>query len=402
MFIPNWEIFIIFISGFVLGALIVSLISWRFQKSARQLADELNRQTQIDKIREMEKIIDQLRASFGDLSLQALSKSTDAFLKLANQTFNEQSRRGEENLQSKKALIDQNLTNMKQELTKVQDLMNKLQQERKEEFGKINEKLENTATQTQKLQETANQLNKALSHSQIRGQWGERMAEDVLRMAGMIEGINYIKQKATYDNTRPDFTFMLPNDFRVNMDVKFPLTNYLEYLNEENKTEKIRLKGQFLKDVRQRILEVSNKNYINPQDKTLDYMIVFIPNEQVYSFINQNDKQVLDLALEKKVILSSLLTLYAILAVIRQAVENFSLEQTAAEILNLLGEFNSQWSNFKNSMEVLGKRIDSAQREFQHLFTVRSNKLEKPLLKIDSLRQENQIYLNTSKEEESN
>ena len=59
---------------------------------------------------------------------------------------------------------------------------------------------------------------------------------------------------------------------------------------------------------------------------------MFIPNEQVYAFINEHDRLLLDDALRNRVILCSPITLYAILAVIRQAVENFNLEKTTEQI----------------------------------------------------------------------
>ena len=132
-------------------------------------------------------------------------------------------------------------------------------------------------------------------------------------------------------------------------------------------------------------------SYINPAENTVDYMIVFIPNEQVYAFINENDISLLDEALKNKVILCSPITLYAILAVIRQGVENFNLEKTASEILSLLGTFNKQWESFFRSMEKMGKKIEEAQFEFNHLTTTRRNQLERPLKKIEELRKQKGI-----------
>ena len=175
------------------------------------------------------------------------------------------------------------------------------------------------------------------------------------------------------------------------MDVKFPLNNYLAYLDADNDTERSNLKNQFIKDVRTRIKEVTSRDYINPAENTVDYVIVFIPNEQVYSFINENDSSIMDDALRNKVILCSPVTLYAILAIIRQAIDNFNLEKTAAEILSLLGEFNKQWNNFKEGMDKMGNRLDDAQKEFQKLVTTRTNQLERPLLKIDSIRNDNRL-----------
>ena len=75
------------------------------------------------------------------------------------------------------------------------------------------------------------------------------------------------------------------------------------------------------------------------------------------------------------------------LAVIRQAVDNFAVEQTSREILSLLGAFRKQWDAFLKKMEVLGKRISDAQKEYDALVTTRRRQLERPLDRIDELRE---------------
>jgi DNA recombination protein RmuC len=118
----------------------------------------------------------------------------------------------------------------------------------------------------------------------------------------------------------------------------------------------------------------------------LDYVLLFIPNEQIYNFIHEQDFSILDEGLKQHVVFCSPITLYAVLAVIRQAVENFNLEETSREILSLLGAFNKQWSEFVARMEMMGKRIEDAQKEFNTLVTTRKNQLERPLRKIEDLR----------------
>jgi len=376
-----------FLAGLVLGGLAVFFIMQRQQKTIKRVTEELLQKNMQDRIAEYERLMNQLRDSFGSLSMEALSKNTDHFLKLAKEVFSDQTRMNAKTLESKKELIDHSLKNMKAELDKVQEIIQQVEKERKESFGALSEQLKNSAEQTRQLREVTNQLTTALSSSQMRGQWGERMAEDVLRLAGFIEGVNYLKQTSGANTSdRPDFTFLLPNNLKVNMDVKFPFANYLAYLNAETDGEKDRFKAAFLRDVRNRVKEVHTRNYINPADNTVDYVIVFIPNEQVYAVINENDSGLLDEALRNKVILSSPITLYAILAVIRQAVDNFNLERTAAQILSLLGEFNKQWEKYKSSMDKMGQKIDDAQKEFQHLITTRTRQLERPLIKLENLR----------------
>ena len=235
-------------------------------------------------------------------------------------------------------------------------------------------------------------MRSALANPKVRGQWGERMADDILRLLGFIEGINYLKQSsAEGSTTRPDFTFLLPQDLKVNMDVKFPLSSYLYYLNTESEVERDHHRDQFLRDVRARLKEVTVKDYINPQDGTVDYVILFIPNERVYSFVNECDPQLMDDALRAKVVVCSPFTLYAVLAVIRQAAQNFRVQGTATEMLALLGGFNKQWNMFAQSFDRMGKRIDELQGDFTALTTTRRNQLEKQLRKIEDLREQRGI-----------
>ncbi|MCX7811238.1 MAG: DNA recombination protein RmuC [Leptospiraceae bacterium] len=384
------EHLVVFIIGVIFGAAIVLIINWLRRREAQAIAQELISQVESQKIQDLEILINRIKESFGSLSLVALSKNSEEFLKLAGETLSKQMQIGEKELEGKKKLIDQTLEAMKVDLQKVQDLVTQFEKDRERKFGELANQLKLTAEQTGKLQETANKLYTALASTRVRGQWGERMAEDVLRLAGFIEGINYQKQK-TLETTRPDYTFLLPQNLKVNMDVKFPLDNYLRYLEAGEESQKEMYKTQFLKDARKRIMEVTTRDYINPEENTVDYVIVFIPNEQVYAFIIENDRSLLDEALKNKVILCSPITLYAVLAVIRQAVDNFNLEKTAAQILSLLGAFNKQWSAFLKSLEKMGKKIEEAQNEFLTLTTTRRKQLERPLREIEDLRKQKGI-----------
>jgi DNA recombination protein RmuC len=344
------------------------------------------------KKKETEGLRDQMKDSFAALSFEALTRNTEEFLKLAQDNLSKQTKLGEKELEGKKQLINQVLEAMKKDLEGVEEMVTRFEKDREEKFGALSESLKNTASQTARLQETTDQLRTALASSKARGQWGERMAEDVLRLAGFIEGVNYRKQKALESGTTiPDFTFLLPQDLKVNMDVKFPLDNYWKYLETDVESEREKHKNQFLRDVKGRIKEVTTRDYINPEENTLDYVLVFIPNEQVYAFINESDATVLDEAMKHKVVLCSPLTLYAILAVIRQAIDNFNLEQTAGRILSLLGAFNKQWKMFIAAFDKMGRRIGDVQKEFDNLTGTRKNQLERQLLKIEELRTQKEI-----------
>jgi DNA recombination protein RmuC len=377
----------LFVGGGVFGAAVVLIIQLVKKKEAREIARELVSETESQKIANLETFLGRVKDSLGAMSFDALKKTSEEFLKLAESKLGQQTQMGEKELEGKKKLIDQTLESMRGDLKKMQDLVSGFEMDRVQKYGELSAHLRTAAEQTAKLQDTANHLRQALVSTKARGLWGERMAEDVLQLAGFVEGVNYVRQKALEGaGSRPDYTFQLPQGRKVNMDVKFPLNSYLRYLETENDMERDVQKGQFLRDVRSRLKEVTTRDYINPEDETLDYVLVFIPNEQVYAFINQNDPGIIDEALRNKVILCSPFTLFAILAIIRQAMDNFSTAKAANDMLRLIGGFNKEWEKFRESMDKMGRKLEDASDEFQKLSTTRRNKLERPLQKIEDLR----------------
>jgi DNA recombination protein RmuC len=369
---PDMTNLIIFAAGILLGFGLCALIGRSRKGDAETVAKQME---------------EQMKNAFSTLSMEALKSNTSHFLQVAKSQLQNETKMGAKELDGKKQLIDQTLTVMKGDLEKVEVLMKTLEKDRANKFGELTEQLKNTNQETAKLRETTDSLKSALASTKTRGQWGQRMAEDVLRFAGFVEGVNYLKEKTLSTvSTRPDFTFLLPQNLKLNMDVKFPLSAYTQYMEAKSDMEREKHKKQFLSDVRLRIKEVQSRDYINPAENTLDYAIAFIPNEQIYAFIQEHDGEILKDSLESKIILCSPLTLYAVLAVIRQAVDNFKLEKAAAEMQQLFGSFTQQWAKFQESMQKMGKKIGEAQDEFDTLVTTRKNMLERPLKKIEEIR----------------
>jgi DNA recombination protein RmuC len=264
-----------------------------------------------------------------------------------------------------------------------------LEKDRENKFGELTARLRLMGEQTASLNTTTGALREALASTRARGQWGERMAEDVLRLVGFVDGVNYVKQKSLgYSSARPDFTFLLPNSLKLNMDVKFPLENYLRYTAAQEPGEQERCRSAFLRDVRDRLKEVATRDYIDPQQSTLGCVLLFIPNEQIYQFIHEQDQSLLDEALKQQVIVCSPATLFAVLVVVRQAVDNFTIQQTSNEVIRELGLFQKQWEEFLKKLQDVGRRIDSAQREYQTLVTTRRRALDRPLERIEMLRRQ--------------
>jgi DNA recombination protein RmuC len=289
-------------------------------------------------------------------------------------------------------LIDQEIVGMRGELQKLTALVEDIERDRREHVGQLSSQLAEAGRTTQVLADTTQSLREALSSTTARGQWGERMADDVLRLAGFVDGVNYRRRTAISGSRGvPDYTFLLPQGLTLHMDVKFPLNNYLRYLDAGSDVERERWRKEFLKDVRLRLKEVTSRDYVDAGANTVDCVLLFIPNEAVYAFIQEQDRSILDDALRDKVVFCSPLTLFAVLAVIRQAVDNFRLSQTTQEILALLQGFEKQWAKFVEQMDKVGRSLKSAGNAFDELEGTRKRGLERELDKIDTLRRQQNL-----------
>jgi DNA recombination protein RmuC len=311
--------------------------------------------------------------------------AVDTVIKVAGSELQNRLHTGSQALDLRAQAFEQRVQDVSAELKRVGELVTRLQQERAQQHGEVVQRLDQTAAAATALQQTAHGLREVLASPKSRGQWGERMAEDVLRAAGFVEGVNYRQQHTIDGGRRPDFTFLLPQGTELNMDVKFPIDNYVRYLDATNDRDRDAARAAFVRDVRNRVKEISGREYIDPA-RTVDHVLLFIPNEGIYAFIHESDAELLDRALAQRVVLCSPSTLFAVLAVVRQSTRNFLFERTSTEILECLTRFVKQWEKFAEHVDKVGRQLDTLNSSFDDLQGTRRRQLEKELDRIEILQ----------------
>ncbi len=300
-------------------------------------------------------------------------------------------------LGAKKDVIDTRLEQvhgeLRSELAKVTEMLSTLSQTSAQKFGEVDSSLKAHMEIASTLSESTQALRSALANPQARGQWGERMAEDVLRLAGFVEHVNYEKQTQIDGGSgRPDFTFKMPKGQTLYMDVKFPMAAYLRYLEAGTDAERETHLKRFLQDVRMRVKELAKREYANEgSGSSIDNVLLFIPNEQLTGFIHENDPSLLEDAMGQQVVMCSPLTLFAFLGVIRQAQDNFMIERTSDEILQLLGKFGTQWTKYADQVDKIKRKFESVEKDFENLSGTRRRALERPLRELEAIRQQRNL-----------
>lgn len=333
-------------------------------------------------------ILNEREAAMTSMAIEregAVAAAVDSVVKVAGSALEAKLNQGHSMLGSQAQAFEQRAQDMNGELARLNAMVAELQKDRALQHGELVNRLEQTAVAANSLQATTQGLHDALASPKSRGQWGERMAEDVLRVAGFIEGVNYCQQATNASGTRPDFTFFLPHGLELNMDVKFPIDNYLRYLKADNERDGAAASAAFLRDVRSRVKEITTRDYIDPA-RTVDQVLLFIPNESIYSFIHENDAQLLDWGLAQKVVVCSPSTLFAVLAVVRHATRNFMFERTSDEILDCLTRFVKQWEKFAAGVDRVGRGVNTLSNAFDELNGTRRRQMERELERVEELR----------------
>ena len=319
------------------------------------------------------------------ITTEALHKNSEQFLLLAKQQLDGQKSEIRTDLEGKKSAINDLISEIRRDISRNEQRLSQSDEERIRSFSSLKKELETYREITNELKGSTDQLRSLLSNNQLRGQFGEQVAENLLKMAGFVVGQDYVvnKTQKTTD-TRPDFTIYLPDKTKINIDAKFPYRSLVQYIESKDKGQQIAHLRTFQQDVKAKIKQVTSRDYINPEEKTVDFVILFIPNEMIFSFIYDRYNELWEEAMKKKVVLAGPFSFTAILRMIKQAHTNFQYQENLQNIIALIHRFDEEYRKYSEEVDRLGIRIESASRQFRTVSTTRDRKLMAVVEKIKS------------------
>ena len=375
------QILVVILLVAVLATLIT--LAWLLKKSSLGLSGSglnVDRDTIVDAVNSVinvgaisASVQTSVEAKIHEVAARVLQDANDSAGRLADERLNRQSDSLEQQARNLLQPFEQQMANLTKEVEK-------LHTHNSEKFGNVDEAVKGLALQTQALRNV-------LSSAQGRGNWGERMLEDILAQAGFERGINYEKQEILVEGGKPDYSFFLPENRVLYLDSKFPADNYVKYHEAADENSRNLHRAAFLRNVEERVRELERRDYVSQSNRSaLDYVLLFIPNEAVLGFIQQHKPSLIDDAVSRRVVLCSPLTLYAFLGVVRQATDSFHMEQNANEILSLLASFTKAWNAYKKYLVQINKNFENMQKRLKAVTTGRvAGKLQEPFQKIDEM-----------------
>ncbi len=315
---------------------------------------------------------------FGELSQKLLQQTRQVIAQDKEAIY-------KDNLHQKEVLTNL-IENLRRELKERQQQLQLLEKDRIRQFADLSRALQEHRQITNELKTSTETLANVLSNNQQRGQWGERIIEDILTSAGLIEHIHYEKQKTLgHTPIKPDITLLLPDNKFVAVDVKFPYSEIQKMTAATSQSQKRDHLKRFRQDVKTKLNQLTK--YILPEEGTVDYAIMFVPNEMLFSYINQQLPDLIDEAMAKKVMITSPFTFLIVARTVVEAHRNFQVETNLRNIIQYIDDFIEEWNRFTQEFNKFDTHLTKLRDLFDRLTTTRYKQMNLRIRRIQQYRQ---------------
>ena len=342
-----------------------------------------------EKLKLLEEARDNLKDSFKALSADALSKNNESFIKLAEENLKKYQQSAKDDLEKRQQAISKTVEPVSQTLKTFSERVNKIEERRIESEGGIKKELEKLSEMHLRLDQSTNSLVKALRAPQVRGQWGEMHLRRTVEMAGMINYCDFEEQSSVETDEgqrqRPDMLIRLPNERRVVVDSKVPIAAYLDALETDSPESQSERMQAHARHLRTHIKDLSTKAYWSQFDNAPEFVVLFIPNEAIFSAALEEDPSLIELGVDNKVILATPTTLIALLKAVAYGWQQEAITREAKEIAALGREIYDRLSVVIGHFVKLGKSIDQSVGNYNKAMNSVDSRLMVTARKFESL-----------------
>lgn len=301
-----------------------------------------------------------LREAFSALSSEALKHNNEAFLQLARTSLSEFQRTATLDLDGRQKAIETMVQPLRESLSKVDEKLQEVERGRASTQAQLGEQIRSLAQAQHLLQSETSRLSRALRSPNVRGQWGELQLRRVLENAGMVQGSHYeIKESVLGEEGRltPDVIVKLPGGKNVVVDAKVPLTAYLDASECEDDVSRDAKLREHARQMKEHVTRLASKSYWAHFQPAPDIVVMFVPGEPLLTSALQHDLGLLEFSMSRGVMLTSPLTLIALLRAIAYGWQQETVAKHAQEISELGRHLYDRIAKLAEHFENVGRSL---------------------------------------------
>ncbi|HBB39264.1 MAG: DNA recombination protein RmuC [Micrococcales bacterium] len=330
--------------------------------------------------------------------LEATERELRAQLAKSEQTISTQAQQTDK---ENKILVQ--LEPVKQQLLQMQDVVQRLEKERTEQFSSISEQLRASIETDENLRKQTQQLSQALSSNSLRGVWGETQLRKLVELAGLIKHADFAEQatiKTDNGTGRADMVINLPGGKSLAIDSKVPFNSYQEAssISELAGGEEANRRAILIKEhvaaVRKHIDDLGTKAYWSGLDSSPDFVICFVPSESLLSAALDADPSLMEYAFKKNVALSSPVSLFSVLKTINYIWRQNADESQVRAMIKLGKELYERVGKIAALAQDLGNKLTSTVKSYNAFVSSLESRMLVTARKLNDL-DENELGIDT-------
>lgn len=331
--------------------------------------------------------IEELKHTFRALAGQALSTSTQDFLKLAREQFEKHTGAAGADLEKRREAVERMVAPIAEALKKTDEKLQSIEQSRTASYADLKSKIEDIGRAGGELRAETGKLVRALREPKVRGMYGEVQLKRVAELAGMREYCDFTEQESTRDAEgnalRPDMLVRLPSGRTLAVDAKANLKPYLEAIEATDPAEVDGHLQAFADGIARQAALLARKEYWKQFEGSPEFVVMFVPGDQFVDAALAKRPDLLDVAAGQRVLLASPSTLIALLRAVQVGFQEQRLAEEAKELRELGKELHERAAAAMEHVSKLGAALEKSMEHYNRFVGSYEQRLRPTLKKFE-------------------
>lgn len=339
----------------------------QIQLQERERALQLQLEERDRALKAAEELEKRMQQVFAEVAQTVTSRSSEEFLKLAQQRFETLTQESAGQLASREEAIKGLLAPLDTTLKQYRQAVEELDRRRQEDRSTIEERLKSIAEAEAGLKVETMKLVTALRRPEVRGRWGEMSLRNAVELAGMSEYCDFEEQpQVTQEGLtqRPDMTIRMPGGGTIIVDNKVPMDAYLRAMEATDPAMREQLLREHATQCRRHVDSLARKAYWDQFKESPRCVVMFVPMESLYMAALEVDAGLLDCGLQNRVMIATPATLMGLLHTVSYGWQQLRYEEQSAQVYALASQFHDRLVKFAGDFVNVGKSLDGAIKKY--------------------------------------